>query len=48
VTTGVNHGVSSPTTRYTESEDLFAIVPSGTSSVVLTKHLQGCFSSISM
>jgi hypothetical protein len=47
-TTSVHHGVSSPVARYTEPKDLFATVPSGSSSVVLTEHLQGCFSSISM
>jgi hypothetical protein len=46
-TTSVNRGVRSPTARYTESEDLFATVPSGSSSVVLIEHLQWCFSSIS-
>jgi hypothetical protein len=45
-TTGVNRCVRSPAARYTESEDLFATVPSGSSSVVLTEHLQRCFSSI--
>jgi hypothetical protein len=48
MTTGVNHSVSSPAARYTESEDLFATVPLGSSSVVLTEHLHWYFSLISM
>jgi hypothetical protein len=35
----VDRGAGSPAVRCTEREDLFTIVPSGSSSVVLTEHL---------
>jgi hypothetical protein len=45
---GEDHDTNSPAARYTESKDFFTTVPSGSSSVVLTEHLQGRFPLISM
>jgi hypothetical protein len=44
--TDVNRGGRSLAARYTESEDLFVTVPLGSSSIVLTEHLQRRFSLI--
>jgi hypothetical protein len=43
---GANSSAGSPVTRFTEPEDLFAIVPSGAALVVLTERFAALKSQI--